>query len=372
MGHEPSDLHQEHHDEDHTHDHDHDHPHDHDHDHHHGTGLWGWISNIFHFHGHGDGNRRLASDKAFQDTQEGIRVIWWSLAALLFTAVLQVVIVYFSGSVSLFADTAHNIGDGLNSIPLLIAFYLVRRLPTRRYTYGFGRAEDVAGIFIVLSIAVSAYIVFSESIQRFFNPQPLTNLGWVVAASIIGFLGNEAVAIMQIRTGRKIGSAAMVADGMHARTDGLTSLAVLFAAGGSWLGYPLVDPIIGVLIGISILFITWDATKTIWYRLMDAVDPKMVERAEKIVMQNEEVLQLSRVRMRWVGHVLHAEIYICVDAGLKTYESHQISEAVRHDLFHAFKDLTEVVVHVDPWHENLDTMHELTVGHEEVPALVGE
>src|SRR5690606_8955474 len=181
---------------------------------------------------------------------------------LAITAILQIFIVWLSGSVALFADTVHNIGDGLNSIPLLIAFYLARRVATRRYTYGFGRAEDVAGIFIVLSIAFSAGMIFWESYQKLVNPEPLTNLGWLAAAAIVGFLGNEFVAWFQIRVGKRIGSAAMVADGMHARTDGLTSLAVLIAVAGSWLGYPIVDPIVGILIGIAILFITWDATKT--------------------------------------------------------------------------------------------------------------
>ncbi|MCA9946634.1 MAG: cation transporter, partial [Anaerolineales bacterium] len=290
------------HDHDHIHDHDHPHPHEHKHDddhdhphphphghdhdeghHHHGNGVWGWISAIFHLHGHSHQHDALATDQAFVDNQEGIRTVWLALAALTITSVLQIVIVAFSGSVALFADTVHNIGDGLNSIPLLIAFYLARRVATRRYTYGFGKAEDVAGIFIVLSIAVSAGVVFYESIRKFISPEPMNNLGWVAAAAIIGFLGNEAVALLQIRTGRKIGSAALVADGLHARTDGLTSLAVLLAAGGTWLGFPIVDPIIGILIGIAILFITKDAIITMWYRLMDAIEPEYMDQAEEIV-----------------------------------------------------------------------------------------
>jgi cation diffusion facilitator family transporter len=154
--------------------------------------------------------------------EAGIGTVWLAFVALMMTAALQIVIVAWSGSVALLADTIHNIGDGLNSIPLLIAFYLARRMATRRYTYGFGRAEDVAGIFIVLSIAFSAGVIFWQSIQKLIHPQPITNLGWVAAAAIIGFLGNEAVALLQINVGRKIGSAALVADGLHARTDGLT------------------------------------------------------------------------------------------------------------------------------------------------------
>jgi cation diffusion facilitator family transporter len=279
-------------------------------------------------------------------------------------------IVYFSGSISLFADTAHNIGDGLNSIPLLIAFYLARRIPTRRYNYGFGRAEDVAGILIVISIGVSAVVVLSQAFQRLIDPQPLTNLGWVAAAALLGFLGNEGVALLQIRVGRKIGSAAMVADGLHARTDGLTSLAVLLAAAGSWLGYPIVDPIIGILIGIAIVFITWDATKTVWYRLMDAVEPELIDRAENVIAENTEIQEIRRIRMRWVGHCLHAEVYVSVDSDLKTSESHEIAEQVRHVLFHEFPDLTEINVHIDPWEGPEDNHHDLTSRHEPVPTLI--
>lgn len=283
------------------------------------------------------------------------------------TSVIQIVIVVLSGSVALLADTIHNVGDGLNSIPLLIAFYLARRVATRRYTYGFSRAEDVAGIFIVLSIAFSAGVIFWESIQKFLHPEPIYNLGWVAVAAIVGFIGNEYVAVIQIRVGRKIGSAAMVADGLHARTDGLTSLAVLLAAGGSWIGLPIIDPIIGILIGVAIVFITRDATISMWYRLMDAIEPETLETAEAAARQTDGVRELHRLRMRWMGHRMHAELTIAVDPHLTTLESHNIVEEVRHTLFHQIPQLTEVVVHVDPWLEQIESAHQLTLHHEAVP-----
>ncbi|MBC8507421.1 MAG: cation transporter [Anaerolineales bacterium] len=346
----------------------HEHNHQDDHTHHHDDGIIQKVKSLFHFHSHD--RRHVAADAAFSNNQEGIRTIWIALTILLITSILQIVIVYFSKSVSLLADTTHNIGDGLNSIPLLIAFYLARRLPTRRYNYGFGRAEDIAGIFIVLSIAVSAGIVFWESFQRLIDPQPILNLGWVAAASVIGFFGNEWVAIIQIRVGRRIGSAAMVADGLHARTDGLTSLAVLIAAGGAWLGFPIVDPIIGFLIGITILFITWDSMKAVWYRLMDAIEPEILTRAEHVIGHHAEIKELKRLRMRWVGHQLHAEVCIAVDANVSTMEGHAIAEEIRHDLFHEVVELTEIVVHVDPWFEDDDPAHVLTRQHEPVPQLL--
>lgn len=363
---------------DHLHDHDHPHPHDDDHNrqhahdendshshgdhgHSHGTGIGGLINQIFHFHGHSEQQQQLAADPALA-TEEGIRTVWLALAALGATTAIQIVIVWLSNSVSLLADTVHNLGDSLNSIPLLIAFYLARRAATRRYTYGFGKAEDIAGIFIVLSIAFSAGYIFWESIQKLLNPTPLTNLPWVAAAAVIGFLGNEAVALLQIRTGRKIGSEALVADGLHARTDGLTSLAVLIAVVGTWLGFPIVDPIIGLLIGVTILFITRDAIKTMWYRLMDAVDPSLVDRIEGVARRVAGVVEVGNVRMRWLGHQLQADLFIVVDEDLSTRESHKIAEEVRHALFHDQPHLAMINVHVNPCgHSGVD--HHTTTAH---------
>lgn len=319
--------------------HDHHHHDGHDHDHHYPSGFWGWISQALHLHGHEHAS--LNTDPAFNATDEGIRTVWLALAALTATSLLQVGIVTLSGSVALLADTVHNIGDSLNSIPLLVAFYLARRVATRRYTYGFGRAEDVAGVLIVLSIAVSAGIVFWESIQKLFNPQPMQNLLWVAAAAIVGFLGNEAVALLQIRTGRKIGSDAMIADGLHARIDGLTSLAVLVAVAGTLIGMPILDPLVGLLIGVAILFITRDATVRIWYRLMDAVDPSLVNRIEHSVEQVAGVQTVDLVRARWVGHELFAEVSVTADE-LNT------GSDIRIALHQAISNLSEVIVQVTP------------------------
>lgn len=355
--------HHQHDQEKHGHDHDH---HDHDHQ----TGPFGWLTAIFHTHAHD--HSELANDQSFLDNQEGIRTVWIALGLLLLTTVLQWVIVWLSGSVSLLADTAHNLVDGLNSLPLLIAFYLARRAPTRRYNYGFGKAEDVAGIFIVLSIAVSAAYIFWESIPKLFNPTPLTNIGWVAAAAVIGAIGNEAVAWLQIRTGRKIGSAALEADGLHARTDGLTSLAVLLAAIGSWLGFPIVDPIIGVIIGVAILFITRSAALTMWYRLMDAIEPALLQKAEQVAATVDGVRDLERIRMRWMGNRLHAEVHLVVDGNLATTASHAVAERVRHQLFHEIARLAEVVVHVEPWSAAGDDQHHETAHHEGVPQRLRE
>lgn len=354
------------HGDEHPHD-DHQHEHGDEHGHSHGMGLGGWMNTVFHFHGHSGKHQNRASDPAL-NTAEGIRTVWIALVALGITTILQIAIVFTSGSVALLADTLHNLGDTLNSIPLLIAFYLARRAATRRFTYGFGKAEDVAGIFIVLSIAISAGIGLWQSFQKLLHPVPMTHLEWVAAAAVIGFLGNEAVALLQIRVGRKIGSAAMVADGLHARTDGLTSLAVLVAVIGTYFGYPLVDPIVGLLIGIAILFITRDAMVTVWYRLMDAVDPAIVDQAEKVAAKVPGVVRVEQTRVRWMGHQLQVEMQIVVDEDLSTRASYALVEEVRHALFHEQAHLGLVEILIVPCGHGGEMPERATAHHHPVAA----
>jgi cation diffusion facilitator family transporter len=321
--------------------------HEHLHTHSHPQGILGWLTQIFHLGGHTHEHTSLNADPAFASNEEGIRTVWLALLALGVTSLLQIGIVALSGSVALLADTVHNIGDTLNSIPLLIAFYLARRVATRRYTYGFGRAEDVAGIFIVLSIAISAGVVFWESFQKLINPQPMENIPWVALAAIVGFIGNEAVALLQIRAGRRIGSEAMVADGLHARIDGLTSLAVLLAAGGTLVGFPILDPIIGLLIGFAILFITRDATVRIWYRLMDAVEPGLVNQIEHYTSEVEGVKEVTQLMVRWVGHQLFAEMTIITDSDLSLIQVRQLTERAKTVLRKAVPYLRAITIEID-------------------------
>jgi cation diffusion facilitator family transporter len=316
-----------------------------EHDHKHSNNI---LARIFHIGGHSHEHIALNADPAFNANSLGIRTVWVALALLALTTLLQIGIVAFSGSVALLADTLHNLGDTLNSIPLLAAFYLARRVATRRYTYGFGRAEDVAGVIIVLSIAVSAAIIFWESFQKLLNPQPMQNIPWVAAAAIIGFLGNEAVALLQIRAGRKIGSDAMIADGLHARIDGLTSLAVLLAAGATALGVPMLDPIIGLLIGVIILFITRDAARRIWYRLMDAVDPALVSHIEHHAGQVQGVGEVTKLRVRWVGHQLFAELAVTASPAQTLVESQQLEAEILAALQRAVPQLAEVSLSIHP------------------------
>jgi cation diffusion facilitator family transporter len=319
--------------------------HDHDHNHDHERGLKGWLLGLLRPHEHG--HYAAALDPAMSNAR-GIWAVKVSLSVLLATALFQVIIVAISGSVALLADTIHNFSDALTAIPLWIAFTLARRPRNDRYTYGYGRAEDLAGVLIVVMIFLTAIEVFRQSIDRIAHPQPIDNLAWVAAAAIIGFLGNEAVAVFRIRVGRQIGSAALVADGLHARTDGFTSLGVLVGVIGVALGFPLADPLVGFAIGIAILIVVWNAARDMWYRLMDAVDPEVGRSIAETTARVPGVLAVHDVTVRWLGHRQRAELNIDVAADLSIVQSHQIAEAVRHDLFHALPALVEVMVHVDP------------------------
>ena len=329
-----------------THDHHHDHHHDHDDHHHdHGGGLLGAVREIFapHSHDHAD-----SVDDALESSAQGIRAVKISLLALGVTAIFQLVIVMLSGSVALAADTIHNFSDALTAIPLWIAFVLGRRAATKRFTYGLGRVEDLAGLFVLLMISLSAAIAGYEAVRRLIHPVAIDNLGWVAAAGVIGFIGNELVALYRIRVGRRIGSAALVADGLHARTDGFTSLAVVFGALGVWLGFPLADPIVGLLITVAILMVLRTAARDVFSRLLDGVDPHLVETAEAALTAEPGVLGVRQLRMRWIGHRLHADAELDIDPSISLSAAHQLAHNAEHSLTHAVPKLSTALIHAYP------------------------
>jgi cation diffusion facilitator family transporter len=339
----------------HAHDHRHGHGHAHGHGHSHdarGGRFGAALREVFAPHSH-DASDSI--DGALESSTAGIRAVKISLLALGATALAQLLIVAVSGSVALLADTIHNFSDALTAVPLWIAFVLGRRAATRRYTYGFGRAEDLAGLFVVAMIALSAAIAGIESVRRLINPIEIDHVGWVAVAGLVGFIGNELVALHRIRVGRRIGSAALVADGLHARTDGFTSLAVLLGAGGVALGFPLADPIIGILITIAILAVLRTAARDVFRRLMDGVDPELVDTAETALAAETGVRGVRSVKMRWIGHRLHADAELDIDPGTSLTDAHRIAHEAEHTLTHAVPKLSTALVHAYPAHSTADT-----------------
>jgi len=323
-----------------------------------------------HSHGQGGhGHTHGAIDPSITTSERGIWAIKWSFVALFFTALIQIIVVYFSHSVGLLADTIHNFGDAATAIPLWVAFALARWKPSPRFTYGYGRVEDLAGVAIVLTITFSAVFAGYETVQRFLHPQPLGYLWAVMIASIVGFIGNEAVAVFRIKVGKEIQSAALVADGYHARIDGWASLAVLFGAIGVWFGYPLADPIAGLLITISIVQIVWQSTKAVFTRMLDGVEPALVEEIRHAAGEVDGVVRVTEVRARWLGHRLHAELNVAVASNLSVSKGHEIAKAVRHEAKHHLSYLSSVVVHVDPTEEAGEEFHRIAEhSHDDLPA----
>lgn len=303
------------------------------------------IKEIFAPHSHDAAD---SVDDTLESTAAGIRTVKISLLVLGLTALIQIVIVVMSGSVALAADTIHNLADALTAVPLWIAFALGAKPATRRYTYGFGRVEDLAGSFVVAMITMSAIIAGYEAIARLIHPQQIEHVGWVALAGLVGFIGNEWVALYRIRVGHRIGSAALIADGLHARTDGFTSLAVLCSAGGVALGFPLADPIVGLLITAAILAVLRTAARDVFRRLLDGVDPAMVDAAEQALAARPGVQAVRSVRMRWIGHRLHADAELDVDPALDLAQAHRIAHDAEHELTHTVPKLTTALIHAYP------------------------
>ena len=335
--------------DDHEHGHDdgdHDHDHGaHAHGHAAGGGLLGLIRSVVAPHSHDAAD---SVDSALEASEKGIKAVKVSLVGLFATSGLQLAVVLVSGSVALLADTIHNFSDALTAVPLWIAFVVGRRIATKRFTYGYGRAEDLAGLFVLAMIIGSSVLAAWTSIDRLLHPQVISNLGLMAIAGVIGFAGNELVAMYRIRVGKAIGSAALVADGYHARTDGLTSLAVVVGAAGVWLGYPRADPIIGLLITVAILWVLKGAAVQVFGRLMDAVDPALVDQIATVASSTHGVQSIEDVRVRWIGHRLEASLHVVVDCDWTVAQGHAVAEAVRHDLFHSVGKLDSILVHIDP------------------------
>ncbi len=289
------------------------------------------VAHNHHGHGHdvGHGHAHGVIDPSIATTERGIWAIKWSFVILAITAVFQVFIVILSGSVALLADTIHNVGDAATAIPLWIAFAFARRKPSDQFTYGLGRVEDLAGMTIVALILFSALVAGYQTIDRLINPQEIRFLGAVAAAGVVGFIGNEVVAIFRIRVGREINSAALIADGYHARVDGLTSLAVVGGASGVWLGFPLADPLVGGLITVLIFGIVWQSARAVFTRALDGVEPEFTALLRHTGEHVPGVRGIQNVRTRWIGHRMYAEADVVVDDSLLVREAAIITEKLQ-------------------------------------------
>jgi cation diffusion facilitator family transporter len=315
----------------HTHEHE-EHNHDHAHD--------------GHDHGHGHEHGRVDAD--LYGNRAGLRAVQISTAGMLLVSAIQFAIATIGGSAGLFADALHNFGDVFTTIALWIAFVISNRTANQRYTYGYYRAEDLAGIFIVLVIIASATASAVESVQKLISGTTPTQIYLSMAAALVGVAGNELLAQYKISVGKRINSVPLIADGQHSRIDGLTSLAAFVGLVGVKLGFPKADPIAGIVITIVIVTVVFSTSRSVLQRLLDAVDPHIVPTIITTALAVPGVEQVTDIRARWVGHTLHVVMNIEVDAELTLSKAHAIAEEVRHRLFHDIKGISEVLIHTDP------------------------
>ena len=296
----------------------------------------------------GEGHSHGAVDASILTSARGIWAIRWSFVALFLTALIQIEVYLRSGSVGLLADTIHNFSDAATAVPLWIAFRLVRRHPSARFPYGLGRVEDLAGIAVVVVILFSGVAAGYQSIHRLFHPVVVSHLYAVMAAAVAGFVGNEVAAIIRIRVGKEIESAALIADGLHSRIDGIASLAVLFGAVGVKLGYPLADPIVGILITLIICKVVWDSAIAVFTRMLDGVEPALIPQLTDITRKTEGVGEVVDVRARWLGHRLMAEVTFGVAGSLTVENGHEVAKKVQANIQKILPHVAAVSVHVDP------------------------
>ena len=287
-------------------------------------------------------------DPSIATSERGLWAVQWSGIILIAVAVLELVVVLLSHSTALLADMIHNFGDAATVVPLWVAFLMARRMPGRGFPFGYGRVEDLAGVLIVAVLIANAMFAGYAAVSRLMHPEPVTHLGIVAAMSIISFLGNEGIAILRIKVGREIGSAALIADGQHARVDGWTALAVLVGALGVWFGIPLADPIMGIVITIAILGVVWSSAKTIFTRILDGVEPSVIDDLQRAATEVAGVQGVTDVRARWIGHRLYAEANIVVASALTVGEGHTIAAAVQHQLVRHVPHVQDAMIHVCP------------------------
>lgn len=349
-----SELHNAHTDHDHHLDEQHGLDHGHGHAHNHGgtdgdIGVFGravhLLTEALGWHSHDSAE---SIDDALEADARGRRALWISLFVLAATTGLQAAIFAATNSVALLGDTLHNLVDAFTAVPLLVAFALLRRPANDRFTYGYGRAEDIASLFVVIAVASSAVIAAWQAVDRFIHPSQVHHVAYLAAAGVVGFLGNEIVARYRMQVGRQIGSAALVADGLHARTDGFASLAVVVSAAGIGLGLDWADPAIGIAIAFAIIGVLRSVATQVGSRLLDAVDPELVQTARRAVGEVDEVSTVHTVRMRWVGHSLRAEAEIVVPAHLSLLQGHEVARQAEQHLLEALPRLASASIRVSP------------------------
>ncbi len=298
--------------------------------------------------GGGHGHSHVPSNNLAASTRDGLRVVAIATAGMLVVAAVEFIFFAISQSAGLLSDALHNLGDVFTTVAIWAAFLVARRPATRRYTYGYHRAEDLAGAFITLVIVVTAALAAWQSYVRLVTNAVPTQIGWAIGAALVGFLGNEALAQYKIREGKRLNSQPLIADGQHSRTDGITSLAAAAGLFLDYLGVRHADPVAGLLISVAILYILVDVGREVFRRLMDAVDPEVVEQVRERALSVPGVAEVADVRARWGGRRLYVAFNIGADSALTLAQAHAIAERARQEVLAHVSGASIVDIHVDP------------------------
>jgi cation diffusion facilitator family transporter len=281
------------------------------------------------------------------DEKAATRAVIVSAVALGIAAVVEFAGSRQSHSAGVLADALHNAGDVLTTLVLLGAFAVARRPATRRFPSGFGRVEDVATLVIVLVIVFTAAAAALESLTRILSTEGYQNAGPALAAAAVGVVANHGVSEYKIRVGRRIRSLALEADGLHSRLDAIVSAGAFVGLALAWMGFAIADPLSGLAITIAIVYILAGTVGRLVLRMMDAVDPAVIEQITTAALSAKGVLGVHDVRARWVGRELVAVIHIDCPPDSTLAQAHDIAQAVEHEVEHRVPAV-RLDVHMDP------------------------
>lgn len=281
------------------------------------------------------------------DNRDAVRAVIISAVVLGAAAVVEILAAVVSGSASVLADGLHNSGDVLTTFVLLGAFALARRPATRRFPSGYGRIEDIATLIIVVVIVTTAAVAAVESVRKLIHPEAYTNIPFSLFAAAVGIVANLSVSEYKVRVGRGVGSTALEADGVHSRVDALVSAGAFAGIGLAGMGLRLADPVAGLVITLAILYILVGTLRKLVLRMMDAVDPDVIDELSAAAMKADGVLGVHDVRARWVGRELVVVMHVDADADLSLKDAHEIGVRVGHEVAHAVPE-ARVDVHMDP------------------------
>ena len=250
-------------------------------------------------------------------------------------------------SAGVLADALHNSGDALTTLVLLAAFAIARRPATRRFPSGFGRVEEVATLVIIVVILITAAAAAFESVGRILSSEGYSNPIAGLAAAAIAVVANFGVSEYKIRVGRRIRSLALEADGLHSRLDGLVSAAAFAGLALAWMGIAIADSLAGIFIALAIIYILTGTVGRLVLRMMDAVDPELIEQITSTAAGVNGVLGVHDVRARWVGRELVAVLHIDCPPSATLAQAHNTAMAVQKEVQKQVPAV-HLDVHMDP------------------------